>query len=60
MGQKGKYLVTKEGRFDLGTQMWDDQLFTDILVRDNPIDMDQAIGIIRSYAKKSPRWNSRP
>ncbi|MGD8446565.1 MAG: ribonucleotide-diphosphate reductase subunit alpha, partial [Desulfobacterales bacterium] len=52
MGQKGKYLVTKEGRFDLGTHMWDDQLFTDILIRDNPIDMDQATGIIRSLREE--------
>jgi len=52
MGQKGKYLVTKEGRFDLGTHMWDDQLFTDILIRDNPIDMDQAMGIIRSLREE--------
>ena len=52
MGQKGKYLVTKEGRFDLGTHMWDDQLFTDILIRDNPIDMDQATVIIRSLREE--------
>ena len=45
MGQKGKFLVTNEGRFDLGTHMWDDQLFTDLLVRDNPINTDQAMGI---------------
>jgi ribonucleoside-diphosphate reductase alpha chain len=48
MGEKGKFLVTKEGRFDLGTHMWDDQLFTDILVRDNPIDTEKAMGISRS------------
>jgi ribonucleoside-diphosphate reductase alpha chain len=45
MGQKGKFLVTKEGRFDLGTHMWDDQVFTDILIRDNPIDSEKAMGI---------------
>ena len=48
MGQKGKFLVTKEGRFDLGTHMWDDQLFSDILIRDNPIDSEKAMGISRS------------
>ena len=55
MGQKGKFLVTKEGRFDLGTYMWDDQLFSDILVRDNPIDADQAMGISRSLREEITR-----
>jgi ribonucleoside-diphosphate reductase alpha chain len=55
MGQKGKFLVTKEGRFDLGTHMWDDQLFSDILVRDNPIDSDQALGISRSLREEITR-----
>ncbi|MDH3826862.1 MAG: ribonucleotide-diphosphate reductase subunit alpha, partial [Desulfobacterales bacterium] len=48
MGQKGKFLVTNEGSFDLGTYTWDDQLFSDILIRENPIDTDQALGISRS------------
>ena len=48
MGQSGKFLVTNEGRFDLSTNMWDDQLFSDILVRDNPIDTEKAMGISRS------------
>ncbi len=55
MGQKGKFLVTKEGRFDLGAHMWDDQLFSDILVRDNPIDTDQALGISRSLREEITR-----
>ncbi len=48
MGQEGKFLVTNEGSFDLGTYTWDDQLFSDILIRENPIDTDQALGISRS------------
>ena len=52
MGQEGKFLVTKEGSFDLGTHLWDDQLFSDILVRDNPIDTDQALGISRSLREE--------
>jgi ribonucleoside-diphosphate reductase alpha chain len=48
MGQKSKLLVTSEGNFDLGTYTWDDQLFTDILIRENPIDSAQAMGISRS------------
>ena len=55
MGQKGKFLVTNEGRFDLGTYMWDDQLFSDLLVRDNPIDTDQAMGISRSLREEITR-----
>ena len=52
MGQKSKFLVTNEGRFDLGSYTWDDQLFTNILVKDNPIDMDQAMGISRSLREE--------
>ena len=48
MGQKGKFLVTNEGSFDLGTYTWDDQLFSDILIRENPIDTAQALGISQS------------
>ena len=48
MGQKGKFLVTSEGSFDLSTHTWDDQLFTDILIRENPIDTNQAMGISQS------------
>ncbi len=55
MGEKGKFLVTKEGRFDLGTHIWDDQLFTDILVRNNPIDTAQALGISRSLREEISR-----
>ncbi len=55
MGEKGKFLVTKEGRFDLGTHMWDDQLFSDILIKDNPIDTDQALGISRSLREEITR-----
>ena len=52
MGQKGKFLVTNEGRYDLGTYLWDDQVFSDILVKDNPIDSDQAMGISRSLREE--------
>jgi len=47
MGEKGKFLVTNEGRFDLASFTWDDQLLTDFLVRGNPIDPDQALVISR-------------
>jgi ribonucleoside-diphosphate reductase alpha chain len=47
MREKEKILVTNEGRLDLDSFTWDDQVFTDILVRDNPINSDQALGISR-------------
>ena len=47
MGEKGKFLITNEGRFELGSFTWDDQLFSDLLVRNNPINNDQALGISR-------------
>ena len=39
----------------MGTHIWDDQLFSDILVRDNPIDTDQAMGISRSLREEITR-----
>ena len=47
MGQKGKILVTEEGSFDLDTYRWDDHRFSDLLVRENPINTDQAMDISR-------------
>ncbi len=55
MGQKSKFLVTSEGNFDLSTYTWDDQLFTDILIRENPIDSAQAMGISRSLREDISR-----
>ncbi len=52
MEEKGKYLVTSEGRFDLGSCTWDDRLFSDIVVRDNPIDIEKAMGISRSVREE--------
>ncbi len=47
MSQKGKILVTEEGSFDLATYRWDDHRFSDLLVRENPINTDQAMDISR-------------
>jgi ribonucleoside-diphosphate reductase alpha chain len=47
MGQRGKVLVTEDGRFDLNAYRWDDDRFSDILVRDHPINADQALDISR-------------
>jgi ribonucleoside-diphosphate reductase alpha chain len=32
--------------------MWDDQLFSDLLIRDNPIDSEKAMGISRSVREE--------
>ena len=47
MVQKGKILVTEEGVFDLTTYRWDDHRFSDLLVRENSINSDQAMDISR-------------
>ncbi len=47
MGQKAKILVTEDGQFDLSTYQWDDHRFSDILLKENPIDSDQAMDISR-------------
>jgi len=47
MVQQGKTLVTEDGQFDLSTYCWDDHRFSDILVREHPIDTAQALDISR-------------
>ena len=36
MAQESKILVTEEGTFDLTTYNWDDNLFSDFLIKKNP------------------------
>jgi len=45
MAQQDKSLVTDEGLVDLNLYSWDDKRFSDILVREHPIDTDQALDI---------------
>jgi len=47
MSQKGKFLITDEGRVDLASHIWDDELFSDRLARENPISLEQAMDISR-------------
>ncbi len=53
--QKGKILVTEEGSFDLTAYRWDDHRFSDLLLRDNSIDADQAMDISRFLRKEIAR-----
>jgi len=52
MGLRGKILVTDEGQFDLTSYDWDDQLFSNLLTRENPIETDQAMDISRFLREK--------
>ncbi|MBW1849976.1 MAG: vitamin B12-dependent ribonucleotide reductase [Deltaproteobacteria bacterium] len=52
MGQKDKILVTEESDFNLSAFRWDDHRFSDLLVRENPIDTDQAMNISRFLRKE--------
>ena len=52
MAQHSKILVTEEGTFDLSSYRWDDNLFSDLLIRENPINSDQAMDISRSLREE--------
>lgn len=47
MARKSKILITDEGQFDLDTYRWDDHRFSDMLLRGNPIEPEQALDISR-------------
>jgi ribonucleoside-diphosphate reductase alpha chain len=47
MAERGKILITDEGAFDLRAYNWDDDRFSDLLVKDNSINTDQAMDISR-------------
>jgi len=52
MAQQGKILVTKDGIVDFSTYRWDDDLFSNLLIRENPINSDQAMDISRSLREE--------
>jgi ribonucleoside-diphosphate reductase alpha chain len=45
MGQKRKFFVTDNERIDLNSYKWDDNLFSNILVEENRMEKDKALGI---------------
>ena len=47
MAQGAKVLITDDARFDLEAYRWDDNRFSDILIRGNPIAPEQAMHISR-------------
>ncbi len=52
MAQQSKFLVTKDGTFDLAAYRWDDNLFSDMLVKESSIDSTQAMDISRSLREE--------
>ena len=52
MAQQSKFLVTKDGTFDLAAYRWDDHLFSDMLIRESSIDSTRAMDISRSLREE--------
>ena len=52
MAREIKTLVTDEGTFDLSSHDWDDDLFSDLLTRENHINADQAMDISKSLKEE--------
>lgn len=52
MAQQSKFLVTEDGTFDLASYRWDDTLFSDQLIRENPIDSSQALDISKELREE--------
>jgi ribonucleoside-diphosphate reductase alpha chain len=52
MGHQSKFLVTKDGTFDLAAYRWDDNLFSDMLIRDSSIDSSCAMDISRALREE--------
>ena len=55
MAQQSKVLITEEGQVDLNLYRWDDERFSDILVRDHSINTDQALDISRFLREEIAR-----
>ena len=47
MGQESKIVFTEGDAFDLGSYSWDDHRFSDLLVKENAINPDQAMDVSR-------------
>jgi ribonucleoside-diphosphate reductase alpha chain len=47
MGERCKFVLTKDGRLDLSTHRWDDHRFTDLLTRGKAVNTDTAMNISR-------------
>ena len=52
MAQQSKFLVTKDGTFDLAAYRWDDNIFSDMLIRESSIDSTRAMDISRALREE--------
>ncbi len=57
MGQAGKMLVTEEGVFDLDKYRWDDRRCSDLLLKGNSINTEQAMDISRFLSEQIASLN---
>jgi ribonucleoside-diphosphate reductase alpha chain len=55
MAQQSKRMDTEEQTFDLGAYRWDDRIFSDLLIKKNLVDLDQAMSISRSLREEIRR-----
>ncbi|MBL0712742.1 MAG: adenosylcobalamin-dependent ribonucleoside-diphosphate reductase, partial [Desulfosarcina sp.] len=59
MGERCKFVLTKDGRLDLSTHRWDDHRFTDLLTRGRTVNTDTAMHISRHLRKQIDQIDTR-
>ena len=59
MGERCKFVLTKDGRLDLSTHRWDDHRFTDLLTRGKAVNTDTAMNISRHLRQQIDRIDTR-
>ena len=59
MGDRCKFILTKDGRLDLSTHRWDDHRFTDLLTRGKAVNTDTAMHISRHLREELDRIDTR-
>ena len=59
MGERCKFVLTKDGRLDLSTHRWDDNRFTDLLTRGKAVNTDTAMSISRHLREQIDRIDTR-
>ena len=59
MGERCRFVLTKDGRLDLSTHRWDDHRFTDLLTRGKAVNTDTAMNISRHLREQLDRIDTR-
>ncbi|MGD9252045.1 MAG: vitamin B12-dependent ribonucleotide reductase [Desulfobacterales bacterium] len=59
MGDRCKFILTKDGRLDLSTHRWDDHRFTDLLTRGKAVNTDTAMHISRHLREQLDQIDTR-